>query len=223
MEKYNVTNKNELYNAKHLKEDKKEKQVKGGINQKTNDNSFFTIDDNLDDIIKNNAPPSNINLKNYQKQEELKIVNEVMELDSLTEQEKNYVLSEMLNLRNIISKARIIDKEIKIQINSKRVALYRIVNKFFMDMILNDIKKELVEISKYTKKLKKLEKFQNFGIFTYKNLSVLENKYVFPYLEKYERNKREKEEREKKKLRKKLALEEHENYKKMMEKKRELS
>ena len=220
MEKYNVTNKNDLYNAKHLKEDKKEKQVKGGINQKTNDNSFFTIDDNLDDIIKKNAPPSNINLKNYQKQEELKIVNEVMELDSLTEQEKNYVLSEMLNLRNIISKAKIIDKEIKIQINSKRVALYRIVNKFFLDMILNDIKKESVEISKYTKKLKKLEKFQNFGIFTYKNLSVLENKYVFPYLEKYERNKREKEEREKKKLRKKLALEEHENYKKMMEKKK---
>ena len=174
----------------------------------------------MDDIIKKNAPPSNINLKNYQKQEELKIVNEVMELDSLTEQEKNYVLSEMLNLRNIISKAKIIDKEIKIQINSKRVALYRIVNKFFLDMILNDIKKESVEISKYTKKLKKLEKFQNFGIFTYKNLSVLENKYVFPYLEKYERNKREKEEREKKKLRKKLALEEHENYKKMMEKKK---
>ena len=65
MEKYNVTNKTDLYNMKHLKVDKQEKQVKGGINQKTTDNSFFIIDDNLDDIIKKNAPPSIINLKKY--------------------------------------------------------------------------------------------------------------------------------------------------------------
>ena len=220
MEKYNVTNKNDLYNMKHLKVDKQEKQVKGGINQKTTDNSFFTIDDNLDDIIKKNAPPSNINLKNYQKQEELNIVNEVMELDNLTEQEKNYILSEMFNLRNIITKAKIIDKEIKIQINSKRVAIFRLVNKFFINMILNDIKKDSVEKLKYVKKLKKLEKIQNFGIFTYKNLLVLENKYVIPYLDEDERKKREMEERENRKLREQKALEEYENYKKMLEKKK---
>ena len=49
------------------------------------------MDDNINEIIKKNTPPSNINMKNYNKQEELKILNEVMELDNLTESEKNYV------------------------------------------------------------------------------------------------------------------------------------
>ena len=178
------------------------------------------MDDNLNEIIQKNLPPNNINKNNFNKQEELKILNEVMELDKLTESEKNYFLSEMLNLRNIIIKARTINKDIRNKINSKRIALYKLVNQFFVNLILDDIKHDAVVKDKYSKKLKKLEKIQSFGIFTYKNLSVLENKYVFQFLDEEERKRRELEERENKKLRKKIALEEFENYKRNLEKKK---
>ena len=220
MKKYNVTNKNDLYTMKHLTADKKEKPQKGGILQKDSDNSFFLLDDNINDIIKKNIPPSNVNINNYHKQEELKILNETMELDNLTEQEKSFILSEMLNLRNLIIKSKLINTEVRNKINSKRVSLYRLVNKYFLNSILKDIDNEKVERDKYSKKLKRLEKIQNFGIFTFKNLSILESKYVIPFLDQVERRRRELEEKENKKLREKIALEEFENYKKKIEKRK---
>ena len=220
MSKYNETNKKDLYNLKHLTKDKKEKSSKGGVNQKTTDISFFLLEDNLNEIIQKNTPSSNVNKKNFHKQEELKILNEVMELDNLTEPEKNYVLSEMLNLRNIIIKSKLIDAEIRNQINSKRIALHKLINKYFINSMLDDIKNNTVEKDKYAKKLKKLEKIQNFGIFTNKNLSILENKYILQFLDEEERKRRVLEEKGNKKLREKIALEEFENYKKKLEKKR---
>ena len=221
MDKHNASNKNDLYNKKQLSKEKNDKAKKGDDNQKIiSDTSFLLFDDNLNEIIKKNIPPNNINLKNYNKQEELKILNEVMELDNLTESEKNYVLSEMINLRNIIIKSKEINKEIKNQINIKRIALYKIINQYFINSILEDIKNDAVKKDKYSKKLKKLEKIQNFGIFTYKNLSILETKYVLPFLNEEERKKLELEEKENKKLREKIALEEFENYKKYRERKK---
>ena len=221
MDKHNASNKNDLYNKKQLSKEKNDKAKKGDDNQKIiSDTSFLLFDDNLNEIIKKNIPPNNINLKNYNKQEELKILNEVMELDNLTESEKNYVLSEMINLRNIIIKSKEINKEIKNQINIKRIALYKIINQYFINSILEDIKNDAVKKDKYSKKLKKLEKIQNFGIFTYKNLSILETKYVLPFLDEDERKKLELEEKENKKLREKIALEEFENYKKYRERKK---
>ena len=221
MDKHNASNKNDLYNKKQLSKEKNDKAKKGDDNQKIiSDTSFLLFDDNLNEIIKKNIPPNNINLKNYNKQEELKILNEVMELDNLTESEKNYVLSEMINLRNIIIKSKEINKEIKNQINIKRIALYKLINQYFINSILEDIKNDAVKKDKYSKKLKKLEKIQNFGIFTYKNLSILETKYVLPFLDEEERKKLELEEKENKKLREKIALEEFENYKKYRERKK---
>ena len=220
MDKHNVSNKNDLYNKKKSSTEKNDNSKNGGVNQKITDTSFLLLDDNLNEIIKKNIPPSNINLKNYNKQEELKILNEVMELDNLTESEKNYVLSEMINLRNIIIKSKEINKEIKNQINIKRIALYKLVNQYFINSILDDIKNNAVKKDKYSKKLKKLEKIQNFGIFTYKNLSILETKYVLPFLDEEERKKLELEEKENKKLREKIALEEFENYKKYRERRK---
>ena len=221
MDKHNASNKNDLYNKKQLSKEKNDKAKKGDDNQKIiSDTSFLLFDDNLNEIIKKNIPPNNINLKNYNKQEELKILNEVMELDNLTESEKNYVLSEMINLRNIIIKSKEINKEIKNQINIKRIALYKLINQYFINSILEDIKNDAVKKDKYSKKLKKLEKIQNFGIFTYKNLSILETKYVLPFLNEEERKKLELEEKENKKLREKIALEEFENYKKYRERKK---
>ena len=221
MDKHNASNKNDLYNKKQLSKEKNDKAKKGDDNQKIiSDTSFLLFDDNLNEIIKKNIPPNNINLKNYNKQEELKILNEVMELDNLTESEKNYVLSEMINLRNIIIKSKEINKEIKNQINRKRIALYKLINQYFINSILEDIKNDAVKKDKYSKKLKKLEKIQNFGIFTYKNLSILETKYVLPFLDEEERKKLELEEKENKKLREKIALEEFENYKKYRERKK---
>ena len=220
MEKYNVTNPKDLYTKKHLTEEKKDKPEKGGIIPKTSDNSFFLLDDNINEIIKKNAPPSNVNINNYNKQEELKIVNEVMELDNLDQTEKSFILSEMLNLRLIIIKSKVINNEVKKKINSKRVSIYKLVNKYFLNAILIDIKNGTVEREKYSNKLKKLEKIQNFGIFTYKNLSILETKYVIPYLDKEERRKLELQEINNKKLREKIALEEFENYKKKQERRK---
>ena len=221
MDKHNASNKNDLYNKKQLSKEKNDKAKKGDDNQKIiSDTSFLLFDDNLNEIIKKNIPPNNINLKNYNKQEELKILNEVMELDNLTESEKNYVLSEMINLRNIIIKSKEINKEIKNQINIKRIALYKLINQYFINSILEDIKNDAVKKDKYSKKLSRLEKIQNFGIFTYKNLSILETKYVLPFLDEEERKKLELEEKENKKLREKIALEEFENYKKYRERKK---
>ena len=217
MAKYNVTTKNDLYNIKHLTQDKKEQKPNGGIVPKYSDNTFFQMDDNIDEILKKNMLPKKIS-KNFNKQEETKIFNEVLELDNLTKEEKNYVLSEMLNLRNIIIKAKAINKEIRNQINLKRVSLFKLVNKYFINLILNDIENKSVKREKYLNKLSLLEKIQNFGIFSYKNLEILEEKYVNPYFEQEEKRKREILEDEEKKLRKKLALEEFENYMKNRDK-----
>ena len=220
MEKYNVRSKNDLYNKKHLTLSKKDKKTGPGSLQKSTDNSFFVLEDNLDEILKKNTPPSNVNMNNYNKQEELKIFYEIMELDNLLEEERSFLLSEMLNLRNIIIKSKIINKEVREQINLKRVSSYKLVNKYFINLILDDIKNEAVEKDKYLNKLKKLEKIQNFGIFTYKNLSILENKYVIPYLNEEERKMKEQQEKENKKLREKIALEEFENYKKSQQRRK---
>jgi hypothetical protein len=126
----------------------------------------------------------------------------------------------MINLRNIIIKSKEINKEIKNQINIKRIAIYKLINQYFINSILNDIKNDAVKKDKYSKKLSRLEKIQNFGIFTSKNLSILEARYVLPFLDEEERKKLELEEKENKKLREKIALEEFENYKKYRERKK---
>ena len=215
MEKYNARSKKDLYNKKHLTSDKKEKKTgRGGMLQKSKDNSFFLLEDNLEEILKKNTPPSKVNMNNYNKQEELKIFYEIMELDNLLEEERSFLLSEVLNLRNIIIKSKTIDNETREQINRRRVSSYRLINKYFINLILDDMKNETVEKDKYSNKLKKLEKIQNFGIFTYKNLSILESKYVIPYLNEEERKMKEVQEKENKKLRERVVLEEFENYKK---------
>ena len=214
MEKYNARSKKDLYNKKHLTLDKKDKNTGGGMHPKSKDNSFFLLEDNLDEILKKNTPPNKVNMNNYNKQEELKIFYEIMELDNLLEEERSFLLSEMLSLKNIIIKSKKIDKEVREQINLRRISSYRLVNKYFINLILDDIKNETVEKDKYSNKLKKLEKIQNFGIFTYKNLSILESKYVIPYLEEEERKMKEQQEKENKKLRERAALEEFENNKK---------
>ena len=220
MEKYNVQSKKDLYNVKHLTKDKKAKNSGGGLLQNITDNSFFLFDENINDILKKNLPSGNTNIKNFNKQEELKILGEVAELENLTEEEKSFALSELLDLRNIIIKAKVINKEIKEQINKKRMILYKLVNKFFINYILDDIKNETVVRDKYTNKLNKLEKIQNFGIFTYKNLGILEIKFIIPYFDKLEKRKKAIQEKEDKILRQKAALEEFENYKKKLEQKR---
>ena len=221
MEKYNVQSKNDLYNVKHLTKDKKPKNSGGGgLLQNVTDNSFFLFDENINDIIKNTLPPGNVKAKNFNKQEELKILGEVAELENLTEAEKSFALTELLDLRNIIIKSKIINKEVKEQINKKRINLYKLVNRFFIKYMLDDIENETVEKMKYSNKLNKLEKIQNFGIFTSKNLNILENKFIVPYLEEMEKRKREHQKKQIKILRQKIALEEFENYKKSLERKR---
>ena len=221
MEKYNVQSKNDLYNVKHLTKDKKpRKSGGGGMLQNTSDNSFFLFDENINDIIKKTLPPGNVKAKNFNKQEEMKILGEIAELDNLTEAEKNFALSEILDLRNIIIKSKIINKEVKEQINKRRINLYKLVNKFFINYMLDDIKNKTVEKMKYSNKLNKLEKIQNFGIFTSKNLNILESKFIAPYLEEVEKRKREHREKQEKILRQKIALEEFESYKKSLEMKR---
>ena len=220
MEKYNVQTKNDLYNAKHLTKEKKPKNTGGGIRKTTTDNSFFLFDENINEIIKNALPTSNVKSKNFNKQEELKILAEIDELENLTDDEKRFALTEMLALRNILMKTKKLNKEVREQINRKRINIYKLVNKFFVKYILDDIKNETVERMKYSDKLNKLEKIQYFGIFTYKNLTILETKYLIPYLDKVEKRKRELQEKQEKILRQKIALEEFENYKKNLERKR---
>ena len=217
MKKYHLTNKNDLYNMKNLTLEKKSKNKGEGLVVKESDNIFFNLDENIDEIIKKNTPSGNLS-KNFNKQEELKILNEVVELDNLTKEEKNFVLSEMLDLRNKIIKAKIINKDIRNQINLKRISVYKLVNKYFINLILNDIENKKVTYDKYVNKLKKLEKIQNFGIFTFKNLSLLEEKYITPYLAEEKKRNKELSEKEKK-IRKRMALIEYEEIKKKLEKK----
>ena len=140
--------------------------------------------------------------------------------EALTLDEKKIIVSEMLQLRNLITKSIINGKESKELINSKRYTIYKIVNKFFTNWILKDLSMKKANIEKYRNKLRKLVKIQSYRIFLERNLNILEKKYIIPYLEKEKRKREQEEERKAKLIRKKLALEEFERYKKLIEEKK---
>lgn len=123
----------------------------------------------------------------------------------------------MVNLRNLIISQININKETRDEINSKRMAIYKIINKFFKNWIKKDLAMKTVDYQKYKSKLDKLEIIQNYRIYSEKNLKNLEKKYITPYIEKQNKKKREEEAKKEKIKRRKIALEEFEKYKKLIE------
>ena len=123
----------------------------------------------------------------------------------------------MVILRNLIISQININKETRDEINSKRMAIYKIINKFFKNWIKKDLAMKTVDYQKYKSKLDKLEIIQNYRIYSEKNLKNLEKKYITPYIEKENKKKREEEAKKEKIKRRKIALEEFEKYKKLIE------
>lgn len=208
---------------RNLTKNKKGKRYGGkgkflkGIN---NDYSFVPAEGNDDDLAKNINEERKKN-KNYDKSEELEILKEVEEMDeALTLDEKKYILSEMNELRNLIANQNNNDEETRDKIDSKRMSIYKIVNRFFINWIAKDIELKVVDPEKYKNKLAKLVKIQNYRIYSERNLRILENKYIIPYIEKEKKKKQEEEKKKKKLLRKIMDLQEFERYKKLIEDKK---
>ena len=225
IKKYNID-----INKNNLTKNKKSKRNVGppvggdkSFNKsKNHDDSNFVLDENVDDLLnKKEIKEKKKNNINYEKEEELKILKEVEEMDeALTLDEKKFILSEMTKLRNLIYKQIKIDKATREEINSIRASIYKIVNKFFTNWIIKDITMKIVKYDKYKNKLDKLEVFQNYRIYSERNLKILETKYIIPYLEKEKQKQKEEEEKRDKLKRKKLATEEYERFKKLIEEKK---
>ena len=225
--KYNI-NRDELYKGT-LTKNKKTKKY-GGIAGKTNEkfikgknneDSFLVLEED-DEVLSKSIKKKERKKNNaLEREEEIEILKEVEEMDeALTLEEKKIIVSEMLQLRDLIIQSFIKDKEIKEIINSKRYTIYKIVNRFFTNWIKKDLSMKIIDTEKYRNKLQKLVRIQSYSIFLERNLKILEKKYIIPYLEKEKKRKEQEEERRAKLRRKKLALEEFERYKRLIEEKK---
>ena len=112
------------------------------------------------------------------------------------------------------------NKEIRDQINTTRLGIFKIINKFFEIWIKKDISLKIVDYQKYKNKLDKLVIIQTFRVYSEKNLRNLEKKYIIPFIEKEKQRIKEEEEEKEKLRKKKLAEEEFERYKRIIEEKK---
>ena len=219
------------YNMRNLTKNKKIKKFGGGgknekfsKEKKNKDESALLLEDNVDDLIKNNKnnlKPKKKNSVNYDREEEIKILKEVEEMDeALTLDEKKHIIAELTELRQLLFKTDDRSKETRDKINSKRISIYKIVNKFFTNWIIKDLSMKIVDYQKYKNKLDKLELIQSYRIYSEKNLKILETKYIMPYLENEKRKKKEEEAKKAKLIRRKIANEEFEKYKRLIEEKK---
>ena len=234
--KYNLNR--EEYHSRNLTKNKKNKKFGDGwggmmnmgvggrstekfIKNKNNEHFLPLEEENIKEINETNTKKGAKRKRNVEREEEIQILNEVEEMDeALSLDEKKFVSSQLMELRNLIVNNTNKDKTTKDKIESIRLALYKIVNKFFINWIRKDLTLKIIEPEKYQNKLKKLIKIQNYRIFSEKNLKILENKYIIPYIEKENQRKKEEEEKKQKLKKKKIALEEFERYKKLIEEKK---
>ena len=225
--KNNNINMDEFY-KKNLTKNKKTKRGGKGIpNEKLmkgkNDDLLTLLDENVDDLIEkeNNKTKRKKNNILFDKEEEIKILKEVEEMEEgLSLDERKYIISEMLDLRKLLVKSEKKDKETKNKINLKRISIYKMVNKYFITWILKDLSMKIVAPEKYKKKLDKLVRIKSYRIYSDKYLKKLEINYIIPFIEQEEKRKKDEEERKAKLARRKLALEEFERYKRMAEEKK---
>ena len=220
MEKYNL-DKNELNKLLlKLRKDKKNKR-KGGMldklhkGSKDQDEDFLLQESEIETIREKRSDA------NFDRDEEIKIIKEIEEFDeALTIDEKQFMVKEMIELRNLLVKETKNTREIRDKINEKRIALFEIVDKFFINWIIKDLALKAIDVNKYKQKLDKLIYIQNYRVYSIRNLRVLEAKYIKPYIEEENRKKKEEEEKKEKSKRKKISDEEFKRFKMMVEAKK---
>ena len=216
------------YYKNNLIKNKKTKKYggKGKANEKfikgKNDDAVILLEENVDDLIeRENNKLKKKNSFLFDKEEEIKILKELDEMDEgLTIDEKKYIISEMLDLRKLLINSDKEDKDIKRKINLKRISIYKMVNKYFINWILKDLSMKIIAPQKYKKKLDKLVKIRSLRIYSEINLKKLEINYIIPFIKQEEKRKKDEEERKAKLARRKLALEEFERYKRLIEEKK---
>ena len=221
MEKYHLDKKELSKLLSKLSKDKKKKR-KGGFADKFHkggkdtDEDFLLKEKDIEAISGEKRSDAN-----FDRDEEIKILKEIEELDeALTLDEKQFMIKEILELRNLLVKEPKRTKEIREKINEKRLALFEIVDKFFINWIIKDLALKVIDIKKYKHKLDKLVYIQNYRIYSVRNLRLLEDKYIKPYIEEENRKKREEEEKKEKSKRKKISDEEFKRFKRMIEAKK---
>ena len=221
MQKYNLDKKEFSKLLLQLRKDKKNKR-KGGFadkfhkGSKDTDEEFILKEKEIENISGEKR-----NDANFDRDEEIKILKEIEELDeALTLDEKQFMIKEMIELRNLIVKVPKKTKEIRDKINEKRLALFEIIDKFFINWIIKDLALKTINVNKYKHKLDLLIYIQNYRIYSIRNLRVLEAKYIKPYIEEENRRKKEEEKKREKSLRKKITDEEFKRFKKLVEAKK---
>ena len=221
MQKYNLDKKELSKLLYQLRKDKKNKR-KGGFADKFHKGSK-DIDE---DYVLNEKDIEAISGEkrsdaNFDRDEEIKILKEIEELDeALTLDEKQFMVKEMLELRNLLIKEPKKTKEVREKINEKRLALFEIIDKFFINWIIKDLALKTIDVNKYKHKLDLLIYIQNYRVYSIRNLRVLEAKYIKPYIEEENRKKREEEAKKEKSKRKKISDEEFKRFKRMVEAKK---
>ena len=221
MEKYNLDKKELSKLLYQLRKDKKNKR-KGGFGDKFHKGNKDTDEDfSLKEKDLEAISGQKRNDANFDRDEEIKILKEIEELDeALTLDEKQFMMKEMIELRNLLIKEPKKTKEIRDKINEKRLALFEIIDKFFINWIIKDLALKAIDVKKYKHKLDKLIYIQNYRVYSIRNLRLLEDKYIKPYLEEEARKKREEEQKKEKSRKKKISDEEFQRFKKMVEAKK---
>ena len=221
MQKYNLDKKELSKLLYQLRKDKKNKR-KGGFADKFHKGSKDIDEDyvlNEKDIEALSGEKRSD--ANFDRDEEIKILKEIEELDeALTLDEKQFMVKEMLELRNLLIKEPKKTKEVREKINEKRLALFEIIDKFFINWIIKDLALKTIDVNKYKHKLDLLIYIQNYRVYSIRNLRVLEAKYIKPYIEEENRKKREEEAKKEKSKRKKISDEEFKRFKRMVEAKK---
>ena len=223
------SNSRENDNSKSLKkgsndnnnEDKKSKKK----NKKKNKNS-----ENPNDI--NNKNNSNINYDENQENELIKedgeksgdgrmeIIVEINEMDDgLTDDEINYLIDEMLEMRDLYKKENKSQEE-KNEIIAKRKNMFPIVEKYFIYLMKVKFIEEGFNKDVYRDKFLRLRKIRAYRVFSQLHLKKLEQKLIIPLL-KMEKKRRKLIALQKKKDREEIQREMDKIYSKSKKKKKD--
>ena len=168
----------------------------------------------MEEKKENNENQENVENKVVDEQDEnekMEIINEINEMEEgISMDQRDYLIKEMLEMHNLY---KIKDKspEDKEEIITKRKNMNPIVEQYFIYLMKEKFAKENFNKDVYREKFVKLKRIRVYRVFTQIHLKKLEQKYIYPILEKNKEKEKEKKkeiEKQKKELQMQKAKEE---------------